>query len=113
MAQRVEEYGSVTRVDDAAAILDVVLQQLMQLDQVVPRHPRVDVMPDVPVDVVPEERVHDVRADRARAEELALIPGRVVVLGDEANGIEQRKDEDRDKPERKRLAQRVVSERPM
>ena len=58
VAQRIDEDGGIALVDDAAAIFDSALQQLVQLDQVVPGHPGVDVMPDVPVDVVPEERVH-------------------------------------------------------
>ena len=113
MAQRIDEDRGVALVDDAAAIFDSALQQLVQLDQVVPGHSWVDVMPDMPIDVVPEERMHGIRADSARSQKLTLIPRRVVVLGDEADGIEQRKDEDRDEPERQRLSQRVVRERPV
>jgi hypothetical protein len=58
VAQRIEENGRVALVNDAAAIFDAAFQKLVQLDEVVPRHPRIDVMTDVPVDVVPEKRVH-------------------------------------------------------
>src|SRR4030095_6035208 len=75
----------------------------MQLLQVVPWHARVDVVADVVVDVVPEEAVHLVADDGSGAQQLSLVPRRLVMLGDETDAIEHGEDVAGDQPEGEKL----------
>src|SRR5687767_4784278 len=91
---RLEEDAEVARIHHCVGARNLGEERGMKLLEVVPRYGGVDVMADVIVDVIPEEIVDPIADDRTRAEQLSLVPRRVVVFGDETDAIQKREDVD-------------------
>src|SRR5581483_2289431 len=93
------EHGEIAALHHGAPAGNLWRERPVQLLEMVTRHALVELVPDVIVNVIPEETVRLITPDRARPEQLSRLPRGIVVFGDEPHAVQERKNIPRNEPQ--------------